>query len=1208
MPKLEPLIIKYLEKNKKINKKDLVNYFCNKIEISEDKIIKRINKLIKQNKLIELKNNIYLFEKDNDELLSRLRKFNQKDLFLWTQITSLHPNNQLYQYRFELLCSIILSMQKSSFENKPNSREDFEEIINLFNKRFGNEFFMYEDWEPYSIFKSIPLIIDKDKYYFLTGPFENSYEQYQKYIRYFLNNSQKNKFQKINSKIIDSLLFQTRIIDKILMKEESKQKQDSIYVPSEKYFEEIKGLFITEKNDTFMTVNDFSSDLEEAKNQIFKFQLYTKTIIKLDENFYWIFPQEHLTSFYELINSFVTDKGLIELTEIFKKQLLLKSAEFFSKTEFEINIFNKEKKSLLENVDFCICVDQNKLFLIKCTNVSKDKDLSNEIKKAAKGLELLEKFIQDDGEYLLFNKGLSPLDELDLEIVKIIVHENTQVEYYASMPNITGNNLVISFSDYIALLDTFESSIDLFRFIRDDNELRDKIHTADYLDRIPYYLQNNLSYPIPSDQIDFIQIPAHEWSNHYYDKLYNLYVVNKKEKIELLYGKNFNKIKKISENIYEFIDTFSYRGGALIENSFLGDMIIQYPEIDGLSFESISSFSNFLSPLIYTNLEKMSGKLSNILTEKNRTYQKYIISLYPAELILKNKKFEFLKEYSDHLNEDNPLYFKTGVIHGNILKTAIIYDFNNFPKLFSSPNNEGERAIIKLYLDSLFSYLNIQNSDDTINSLIDEFIPIAKKGFSYDIITVINEKLKDYSSPIKDINSDIMKVNRELVQFIKGKDIKPGTYENESANEINGQVFNYLKSKIEEYICCLSFENIFFIYHQIELCEGKRTRHNLKLRIDSKKYIEYDLKEHDLKKANELSSISTSSKLILLHFLKISPNGTKKLTQTDWTYLLALMIVHQASSLIYDYIKHNIQENKIEITDLYELKDIKGNSTFDMRAFLESESQRKIEDAKDEFNLKKVFEKNIFQINEQFSKKLGFTFDDILNFLMILGKSNIDNKYNPMTLIELDKISEYVNCIDKKLSNEIIEKLVAFLSLSKSDLNEINLMPLTLSTHQKRPTLCPLVLIGDKILFGNELCIKSALFWTNQISSGILPYNDNNSEIERALKNYYDKIDNLLEDATIKKTKDILGEEKVIGNLKKYKAIGINKEGEIEGGEIDILAVNEKNKEIILLDAKHTIKNLKPHGNFKEFDKFFLSNHSYLTKLNKKEKFVNTPK
>jgi len=56
------------------------------------------------------------------------------------------------------------------------------------------------------------------------------------------------------------------------------------------------------------------------------------------------------------------------------------------------------------------------------------------------------------------------------------------------------------------------------------------------------------------------------------------------------------------------------------------------------------------------------------------------------------------------------------------------------------------------------------------------------------------------------------------------------------------------------------------------------------------------------------------------------------------------------------------------------------------------------------------------------------------------------------------------------------------------------------------------------------------------------------------------------------------------------------------------LAVNKDTKKIILLDAKHTIKKLTPYGNFQEFDKFFLDKKSYLTKLNKKEQFVNNYK
>ena len=223
---------------------------------------------------------------------------------------------------------------------------------------------------------------------------------------------------------------------------------------------------------------------------------------------------------------------------------------------------------------------------------------------------------------------------------------------------------------------------------------------------------------------------------------------------------------------------------------------------------------------------------------------------------------------------------------------------------------------------------------------------------------------------------------------------------------------------------------------------------------------------------------------------------------------------------------------------------------------------------------------------------------------MILGKSNFKSNYEPLTLIKVEELSKYITKIDKKLSNKKIKKIISFLSLDQESQKEMKLMPLTLSSYLKRTTLCPLVMIDNKVLYGNELCIRSALFWTNKISHGILPYDDNKSDIEKKLQEYYNKIDNLLENEAIKEVKKTLDEGNVIRNLKKYKALGIDKDGQIEGGEIDILGINKTKKIVFVLDAKHTIQDLKPYGNFREFDKFFLDKKSYLSKLNKKVEFV----
>jgi len=125
----------------------------------------------------------------------------------------------------------------------------------------------------------------------------------------------------------------------------------------------------------------------------------------------------------------------------------------------------------------------------------------------------------------------------------------------------------------------------------------------------------------------------------------------------------------------------------------------------------------------------MRDKLKIVLQSANRKYDKFVISLYPVELITQNQKFGLLKGYLSKISESSPLFFKTGVIQGNILKTCIIYDYNFFPKFFESKDNDGERNIMKLFLSNLFSFLAIEHHESKVSSLVEEFMPKTKKAF-----------------------------------------------------------------------------------------------------------------------------------------------------------------------------------------------------------------------------------------------------------------------------------------------------------------------------------------------------------------------------------------------------------------------------------------------------------------------------------------------
>jgi len=102
------------------------------------------------------------------ELIKQLSKYNKKDLYLWLIVSMIHPSNQKFGIRYELLIHTLLAIEEDKFLNKELTKEKFEEFISWFEKEYSNHFVMMEDFEPFSQTKLIPLLLNRKKYYFFT--------------------------------------------------------------------------------------------------------------------------------------------------------------------------------------------------------------------------------------------------------------------------------------------------------------------------------------------------------------------------------------------------------------------------------------------------------------------------------------------------------------------------------------------------------------------------------------------------------------------------------------------------------------------------------------------------------------------------------------------------------------------------------------------------------------------------------------------------------------------------------------------------------------------------------------------------------------------------------------------------------------------------------------------------------------------------------
>lgn len=112
-------------------------------------------------------------------------------------------------------------------------------------------------------------------------------------------------------------------------------------------------------------------------------------------------------------------------------------------------------------------------------------------------------------------------------------------------------------------------------------------------------------------------------------------------------------------------------------------------------------------------------------------------------------------------------------------------------------------------------------------------------------------------------------------------------YWEEDAKQLNNLIFEFLQKNLEERISQFDSSILIYAYRQIEYIEGKREKEKNQMKLDVKKYIEFDIHERYCRVKIETSELAVSAKHILHTTLKVIPRGGKSISEYDWYYLTA---------------------------------------------------------------------------------------------------------------------------------------------------------------------------------------------------------------------------------------------------------------------------------------------------------------------------------
>lgn len=1193
------------------------------------------------------------------EIQNWMKTYSPSKLLKWIQITSIHPSNQIYQCRFELLLAILLSIKIEQFKDGELSYIEFKNFLGNF-KESSDQLFL-EDYTPFTQLNLIPYFFKKRKYYFFYGSTGRTYELLRVLERIYITNGTENdqELKLIENIFIQVLQFQTSVLKKIIEIPESLiRKESEIYIPSEKYLREFNSFFELSENivintDYVQNLGDLNTFLPRSFEKVLQGIYFDKLYLKISEfEFSFILPQLQIEILFSIFREIVqksTNKDLIK--DKISNNLIYRlkdiCGKFFRISGIIPNIVSPNNKKLSSDTEVIILFE-NYLLLFRLVELFSEKELSQEINNTYESLEEIVQNIQyEDHIYLSIGKGYyHNVPVRDIKIIKILIYESTDLT-----PNVIKfgfdtslETIVFSLMDLIAMFEFLSSPLSFFKYLQERYTYLKKMFTINGINIFAAFLRNNESLPDYGE--DRLFIDPHFWTVIYNNHLFSKFQDDIYELIELEFPNRFNVVKKWqdSQNLYECIDTLTLYSANLIKIN--GRLIwIFNPEFHPkLSFKGIEITMRVIGPVYADYIQRFIIAFEELLNSYTK-FNLYGLYLVPVQICENNPKYERFQENLVTLDEQNPIVVKSFFNKYLKLISLIFYNFEFWgAKFANSLNNDNCKYAIKQFIYSIIELfepnLSVESKLDKTDIFIDKHFIETRKDYYLTSIPTRNPRSDSYPSYQKLNSTDQKALIKEVEAYLRENQLKQEELTPQKSKELYNEIYLKLYNDLER-LCSQYDESIlYFAYKQLELIESKRYKTYIEAGMRSPDVLDKVYLDYFKKEIEEIAKLSSATRFIIENLLKFGIKGKKTINSINYGYVQALSLYLLLISQRSDFIHTKLMEFTIDIKEHYKFDEIQKHGIFNYTSFSEKEFQGKVEIARKTFNgavsiadtdMEDTIELDANEIQlakrleQSFLKQFSFTFTNLSRVLFLLSSLELHSS-NPM-IFPLTKISEkhlvkelkenYIDIYNKhpaqstnldEIDEVEIKSILNYLSLDfTSYKNEDNLIHLKLLKKKERMTICPLIhLKSGEYLYGNECCNASFKLWRMYVLSGVFPYKiPDDSQVSIALQAIHSYHDKIFEDACGEIARATLGEEKYLIRLKNFKRISETLPKNPECGEIDLLVVNSSTKTIFILDAKNYFLKFNPNDIKNEIHRFLESDKSDLVKLVKKEQFVN---
>lgn len=526
---------------------------------------------------------------------------------------------------------------------------------------------------------------------------------------------------------------------------------------------------------------------------------------------------------------------------------------------------------------------------------------------------------------------------------------------------------------------------------------------------------------------------------------------------------------------------------------------------------------------------------------------------------------------------------------------------------FNRKDNQEEENLILIILKKITDFI-----DGDYKKIDKIFSPNKKqKFFAIDYITYPYFKPIDFPQNRKINENDINELLDDVGKYIISlKKWNYGRVKEEEKNEITLLVVDYLYKLLQDKVKKLYPYNLVeIIYRDLEeqiynMMVFQRRHYNDVLCYPEKKYKIW-------KDFNEVQRVTRAAKFLMEYVSAQPPSGKELLGEYEYEKLLAICSLIIEWAYNNDLFRYKIFNTPIEIlkSDRIGIKkdefNSMGNSMLNARI---TEFEYNSIGKWNQILVKNEFESE--ELDEAFKFENGFTFTEFCKVcynLILIGKE----QEGEIKKFECEKLITKIQEQLKEIENEKIQKILDYISLQKRD--DFMIPPKGFRTEEVYPwrfnrelsfTRRPLIKRDSEYIWGNRNIFHMTMFTLDLISDG--KYKSRSKEMNKYIgkvsrnrgKAFNDSIFNIL------KTFPELIVDK---NLKKINGKRIVDKENKDLGDIDILYIYDKNKQIVVGEVKDFKLSKNPYEIYCEYREMFEdrdSKKSYSTKLKRRAKWV----